>query len=71
MKLRIAQFTDGSFNEDYPYIIQRRVWLFWWRMATEITDGGFDTVEEAKKVAAQYLDGLRNKKHVHAYWKVN
>jgi hypothetical protein len=54
MKLRIAHFESKT-RLGGEYIIQRRHWLFWWTMATHITDGAFDDKEEALEEARRHL----------------
>ena len=68
MKLRIAQRADGKF------IIQKRVFLFWWKWASFISDLHYPDYLSAKTDAILYLRGLAHKKYddrIVQGWEVN
>ena len=62
-RYRIAELSNGTF------IIQRRVWLFWWTLATNITDGCYDSLRAAQDEVRRYLKKPTGA-HIVAYWGI-
>ena len=67
MKLRIAQFYSDK-RMAGEFVIQKRYFLFWWTLATEITDGGFNSLQDARVAVADHRKSQSKKSPIiHIY----